>query len=390
MDLALTDRQREIRDRSRAFCDTYLLPLEIPCDEQDGITLEQKAAVEQHVIEHRLNAVNMPVEWGGQGYTILEQVLCQEQLGRSTNCLWDVAWRPANVLRHATEAQRAEYLLPEIRGERRHAYSITEEHAGSDPSRLITKAVRDGAGWRITGRKWYVTVGDIADYLILVADAEGYGLTSFLVDRHLDGVAIARTPRFTHAFPYKHPEFTFDDVYVDDARILGEPGRGLDLTKEWFTEERVMIAARCLGGAERAIDEALAFALEREQFGARIIDYQGVSFPLADCAVELAAARAMTYQIAWEITAGRIDAKTLHAKASAVKLFASQTANRIADRCVQVFGGRGYMRENPCERLWRDLRVDRIWEGTDEIQKVVVANELAKRGRDAMCAWPEA
>ena len=383
MDIQLTDRQREIQDRSRSFCDAYLVPLELACDEQDGITPAQRA-----VIAHRLNAVNMPVEWGGQGYSILEQVLCQEQLGRATNCLWDVAWRPANVLRYATDEQRSTYLLPEIAGKRRHAYAITEEGAGSDPSKLATRAVRDGAGWRITGVKWFVTVGDIADYLICVADAEGHGLTSFLVDKDLAGVREVRRPRFTHAFPYEHPEFAFDDVRVEESRVLGGLGQGLALTREWFSEERVMIAARCLGGAERALDEALAYATRREQFGEAIIRYQGVSFPLADCGVELAAARALTYQVAWEISEQLVDAKTLHAKASAVKLFASQMACRVADRCLQVFGGRGYMRENPCERLWRDLRVDRIWEGTDEIQKVIVANELAKRGRAGLCAWP--
>jgi len=292
------------------------------------------------------------------------------------------------VLRYATAEQVEEYVRPEIAGKRRHAYAITEDGAGSDPSVLQTKAVRDGAGWRISGEKWFVTTGDIADYFIVVADAEGHGLTSFLVDKHLDGVSEKRRPRFMHAFVFEHPEFTFDDVYVDDAKVLGTLGGGLELTKEWFMDERLLIAARSLGGAERCLDVALAYAFEREQFGAPIFDYQGVAFQLADCAVELQAARAMTYQVAWEIDRKQVDPKTLHAKAASVKLFASQMGNRVADRCVQVLGGRGYMRENPVERLYRDLRVDRIWEGTDEIQKLIVANELKKRGREALCAWP--
>ena len=201
-------------------------------------------------------------------------------------------------------------------------------------------------------------------------------------------MAEKRRPRFMHAFVFEHPEFTFDDVRVDDSKILGGLGGGLELTKEWFMDERLLIAARSLGGAERCLDVAFAYAIERRQFGSRIFDYQAVRFQLADCAVELQAARAMTYQVAWEIDRKEVDAKTLHAKSASVKLFASQMANRVADRCVQVLGGRGYMRENPVERLYRDLRVDRIWEGTDEIQKLIVANELAKRGRGGLCAWP--
>ena len=388
MDITLTDRHREISAKARHYCDTYLLPLEIACDERDGLEAADLVEARQAVVELQLNGINMPREWGGQAYSSFEQMLAHEQLGRATNALWDVPWRPSNVLRYATPEQVEEYVRPEIAGRRRHAYAITEEHAGSDPSVLATKAVRDGDGWRITGEKWFVTTGDIADYFIVVADAEGHGLTSFLVDKNLPGVAEKRRPRFMHAFVFEHPEFTFDDVRVDDSKILGGLGGGLELTKEWFMDERLLIAARSLGGAERCLDVAFAYATERRQFGSRIFDYQAVSFQLADCAVELQAARAMTYQVAWEIDRKEVDAKTLHAKSASVKLFASQMANRVADRCVQVLGGRGYMRENPVERLYRDLRVDRIWEGTDEIQKLIIANELSKRGRGGLCAWP--
>jgi acyl-CoA dehydrogenase len=388
MDITLTDRHREISAKARHYCDTYLLPLEIACDERDGLEAADLVEARQAVVDLQLNGINMPHAWGGQAYSSFEQMLVHEQLGRATNALWDVPWRPSNVLRYATPEQAEEYVRPEIAGARRHAYAITEEHAGSDPSVLETKAVRDGDGWRISGEKWFVTTGDVADYFIVVADAEGHGLTSFLVDKNLPGVSEKRRPRFMHAFVFEHPEFTFDNVRVDDSKILGGLGGGLELTKEWFMDERLLIAARSLGGAERCLDVAFAYATERRQFGSRIFDYQAVSFQLADCAVELQAARAMTYQVAWEIDAKTVDAKTLHAKSASVKLFASQMANRVADRCVQVLGGRGYMRENPVERLYRDLRVDRIWEGTDEIQKLIVANELLKRGRGGLCAWP--
>ena len=188
MDLALTPKQLEIRERSRRYCDEHLLPWSSTCDEQDGLTARAARRRAQAVLDERLHAVNMPAEWGGQGYTCLEQVISQEQLGRSTNALWDVVWRPANVLRHCTDEQRERYLLPEIQGERRYAYAITEPGAGSDPSRLATTPRRDGERWVIDGEKWFVTVGDIADYLIVVADAEGHGPTTFLVDKDTPGV----------------------------------------------------------------------------------------------------------------------------------------------------------------------------------------------------------
>ena len=389
MDLSLNARELEIQQRSRRLCDEHLLPLEILCDENDGLTPEQLAPTYQGILDAKLNAVNMATEWGGQGMTIFEQVLSQEQLGRSTNALWDAVWRPANVLKYCTPEQRERFLIPEIEGTRRSCYAITEADAGSDPSVLATTAVRDGDGFVLNGEKWYVTVGDVADYQIVVADVPGEGPTSFLIDRDQEGVEKFRTPRYMHHFVYEHPIFRYHDVKVGADRVLGEVGEGYNLTKEWFMEERLMIAARCLGGAERCLEDAFAYATEREQFGERIIEFQGVSFPLAEAVAEIAAARAVTYQVAWEITQGTIDPKTLHAKAASIKLFASEMANRVVDSCVQVLGGRGYMRENAVERFYRDLRVDRIWEGTSEIQKVVLVNEMRKRGTHAVAAWPK-
>ena len=389
MDLSLNARELEIQQRSRRLCDEHLLPLEILCDENDGLTPEQLAPTYQGILDAKLNAVNMATEWGGQGMTIFEQVLSQEQLGRSTNALWDVVWRPANVLKYCTPEQRERFLIPEIQGKRRSCYAITEADAGSDPSVLATTAVRDGDGFVLNGEKWYVTVGDVADYQIVVADVPGEGPTSFLIDRDQEGVAKFRTPRYMHHFVYEHPILRYHDVKDGADRVLGEVGEGYNLTKEWFMEERLMIAARCLGGAERCLEDAFAYATEREQFGERIIEFQGVSFPLAEAVAEIAAARAVTYQVAWEITQGTIDPKTLHAKAASIKLFASEMANRVVDSCVQVLGGRGYMRENAVERFYRDLRVDRIWEGTSEIQKVVLVNEMRKRGTHAVAAWPK-
>jgi acyl-CoA dehydrogenase len=387
MDLGLTPELVEIQQRSRRFLDEHLLPVELQCELEGGLPRETLARISEGVIDARLHAVNMPRAWGGQGYTWLEQVICQEQLGRSTNALWDVVWRPANVLRHCNDEQRERYLLPEIQGKRRYAYAVTEPTAGSDASTLQTRAVRTAGGWRIDGEKWFVTAADVADYLIVVADAEGHGPTAFLIDQGTPGLRETRRPRYMHTFVYEHPEYVLEGCEVTDAQVLGGLGKGHELSREWFIEERLMIAARCLGGAQRALEVALEYACEREQFGQRIVDFQGVSFPLASSAVELAAARALVYQVAWEASRG-LDPKSLHAKASAIKLHASEMAGRVADRALQVLGGRGYMRENPVERLYRDLRVDRIWEGTSEIQRVVVANELVKRGAATITGWP--
>jgi acyl-CoA dehydrogenase len=197
-----------------------------------------------------------------------------------------------------------------------------------------------------------------------------------------------RAPRYTHTFVFEHPVVAFDDVFVDDDQVLGGVGQGLELTKHWFVEERLMIGARTVGAATRCLEESLAFATQRRQFGAPIADFQAVGFMLADMAAELMAAKAMLYRVCWDAARGGIDRKRLHAEASAVKLVCSETAGRVADRAVQIHGGRGYMREYAVERLWREVRVDRIWEGTSEVQRGVILNELRKRGVDAYTGWP--
>ncbi|MHB1930841.1 MAG: acyl-CoA dehydrogenase family protein, partial [Acidimicrobiales bacterium] len=228
-----------------------------------------------------------------------------------------------------------------------------------------------------------------ADFLIVMAMAEPEHLpTLFLVDRDTPGVTIKRTPRYMHTFVYKHPIFTFDGAVVGPGSVLGGIGAGADLTREWFVEERLMIAARCAGAAERALREATEWARTRRQFGRALIDNQMIEAMLADSAMDIATMRALTYQVASECDAG-MPRKLVHAKAAMVKTVASEAAGRVIDRAVQIFGGRGYMREYAVERLYRDIRVDRIWEGTNEIQRLIVSNEIAKRGLDELLhPWP--
>jgi butyryl-CoA dehydrogenase len=378
MDFAYTPQLADLKTRA---IDLYerIEPFEDECEANNGLTPEGFATIRRAVLETGLQAINMPEEWGGAGLTVLEQVVVQDELGKLTNALWDCVWRPANALRACTPEQRDRWLIPDIRGERRDAVAITEANAGSDPGALETVATPSGDGYVIDGEKWFVTVGDAADFLLVLAAVPDHGPTLFIVDKHLPGVRISRTPRYTHTFVYEHPEFVFEGVRVGADTVLGEVGGGMDLTRDWFTEERLMIAARTIGAAERALSLATDWAQTRVQGGARLIDHQMIKAMLADSAAEIAVNRAFTHQVAWEFDQGG-DRKTLHAKAAMTKLAASEASGRVVDRAVQIFGGRGYMREQPVERLYRELRVDRIWEGTSEIQKLVIANEIDKRG----------
>src|SRR3954451_451828 len=301
-----------------------------------------------------------------------------------------MGWRPANALRACGPAQRERYLLPGIRGERRDCVAVTERDAGSDPTGIATTAERTSGGFRLDGEKWFVTVGDAADFLIVLANVlPERAPTLFLVDKDTPGVSVLRTPRYMHTFVYEHPEFGFADVEVGAGAVLGEVGQGYELTRDWFVEERLMIAARAMGAAERALRAAAEWADERRQFGRRLLDFQLIQAMVADSVVDISTNRALVHQVAWEADRG-LERKMLHAKAAVVKLAASEAGGRVVDRALQMFGGRGYMRENPCERLYRDLRVDRIWEGTSEIQRLIVGNEVAKRGLDGVLAFGEA
>jgi acyl-CoA dehydrogenase len=390
VDIRLTTEDVALQRRARALVDEVLVPLEAECELRGGLGPESHATARDEVLARGFNAINHARENGGQGYDLFEQMLIEEQWGRATGCLWDLPWRPSIPLAAATEEQKERYLRPACAGLRRDAYAVTEEDAGSDVGAVGTSASRADGGWLLRGEKWHVTAGDVADFILVhaVVDGDPPKPTVFLVDKDTPGVRLVRTPRYTHTFVFEHPIFAFDDVFVDDAHVLGEVGQGLELTKDWFVEERLMIGARTVGAATRCLDESLAFATERRQFGSAIADFQAVGFMLADMAAEILAAKSMLYRVCWEGARAGIDRKTLHAEAAAVKLVCSETAGRVADRAVQIHGGRGYMREYAVERLWRELRVDRIWEGTSEIQRGVILNELRKRGADAYTGWP--
>jgi alkylation response protein AidB-like acyl-CoA dehydrogenase len=380
--LDLTDAQRELQARARRFVEDVLMPLEVEAELAGGrLPGDTVAGIRREALAARLTGGLHAPEHGGQGWSRLEWALVEEQFGRVTNGLsWHMP-TAYNVLAHGSPEQVERYLEPALRGELQDAYAVTEADAGSDPSRIQAVAERVAGGYRIRGEKWFVTSGDVAAVHIVMANVvEGAERlpTLFLVDADLPGVDIVDDPPFTHTYPHGHPTVRYD-VEVPETAVIGGVGAGDELQREWFVEERLGIAARGVGAMWRLIDEALEWATGREQGGARIWDHQGVSFPLADSAADAAAGRALTLGVAAMMDAGA-DPKVIHAKASMAKLFVSEAACRCADRAVQAFGGRGYLRTNVAERLLRELRVDRIWEGTSEIQRLIVARSLERRG----------
>ena len=274
-----------------------------------------------------------------------------------------------------------------MRGEKQECYAITEEGAGSDVADLRATARRDGDDYVLDGVKWHVTSFNEADYVffqaVLPTGAHAGDQALFVVDVDAPGVRVVRTPAYTHTIGHHHPIVAFEGVRVPATHLVGTEEDGMSFVYEWFRFERLMVAARCLGAAERLVDETTAFAQDRVVGGEPLAGRQLVQAMLADSLTELFAARAMTYETARSVDEG-VDRKVLHARCSMVKLYASEMAGRVADRAVQIFGGRGYMRENVAERFFRELRVERIWEGASEVQRLIIADQLAKRGRAAL------
>jgi len=380
----LTDAQRDLRARAREFVEEVLMPLELEAERLGGrLPAETIEGIRREALTRRLNGGRHAVEHGGQGWTMLEWFLVNEQFGRVTNGLhWHVP-NAYNVLGSGTPEQVDRWLRPALRGEAAgDAYAVTEALAGSDPSGIATTARRSDGGWVIDGEKWFVTSGDVAAVLIVMALALEDGErrpTLFLVEPGTPGVEFVEYPQFTHNYPHGHPTIRFTGVEIPADAVIGGVGEGEALQRAWFTEERLGIAVHALGAMWRLLEDTTAWACERVQGGSRIIDHQGISFPLADSATDATVGRLLALHVAEMIDEGA-DLKLVHAKASMAKLFVSEAAGRCADRAVQAFGGRGYMRSNVAERFNRELRVDRIWEGTSEVLRLIIARALERRG----------
>ncbi len=386
MHFELSHEHTMLVDTVRAFIEAELYPHEDMVERTDEIPPELAAEIQAKAIEVGLYAANMPEELGGGGLDNFGVTLLERELGRASYGLQMLIARPSNILRGCTGSQIEEYLLPTIRGERHDCLAMTEPNAGSDVRGMLTMAIRDGSGdgddYVINGGKHFISHADMADYVILFA-ATGVEetkagpkkkITGFLVDFDTPGVTRRRGPSCVSHRGYHQCELFFDDVRVPVSKRLGEEGKGFDLMGEWLGATRLTVAATSVGRGRRVLDLATEWAATRKQFGQPIGRFQGTGFKLADMATELEAADLLTLQAAWKCDQGRMT----DSDAAMAKLFASEALARITDQTLQIFGGMGLMGSLPIERYWRDARVERIWDGTSEIQRHIISRAMLR------------
>jgi acyl-CoA dehydrogenase len=379
MDFALTDEQRSIVEVTRAFVERELYPHEDEVERTGVLRPELAGQIRDRAITTGLHAANMPESVGGAGLDMVTWVLFEKELGRANYALHSAIGRPSNILLAGTEDQKERYLYPSVRGERRDCLAMTEPDAGSDLRAMRTRAVRDGGGWRITGTKHFISHAQESDFVVLFAvtdeSADGRkSLSAFLVDLDAPGLTVHDGYRNVSHRGYTNAILEFDGCRVPADALLGEEGRGFDLAGTWLGTTRLQVAGTCLGRAERALGLAVRHAADRVQFGRRIGRFQGVSFKLADMAMELRAAELLTLEAAWRYDGGRAE----DADIAMAKLKASEVLAMVADEAIQIHGGMGLMDELPLERIWRDARIERIWDGTSEIQRHIISRALLR------------
>ncbi|MDP6706458.1 MAG: acyl-CoA dehydrogenase family protein [Alphaproteobacteria bacterium] len=378
MDFSIPDETRIIVETVRRFVETELQPLEREVDETGVLAPETAVAIFRKSKALGLYAMNMPAELGGGGLSAVEMCLVEEQTGQTSDILIRRAFGNVyEVLLVADEAQRRRWLLPSIQGERVFSIAITEPGAGSDAAAIRTRAEPAGEGWRLTGHKHFISDGEVSDFFVVSAvtdpEAGPRGISLFLVDKDTGGVSVGRNQPMMGLRGTSHVELFFDEVLLGPEHLLGERGRGLRLVLETIGRIRLAhIGARAVGMASRLLRLMVEQARTRRQFDRRIGDFQMVQQMLADSAMEINAARLMVLEAAWTLDQGN-DARD---KISQVKVYAAETYGRVADRAVQLFGGQGYAKDLPIERIYRDSRVARIYDGTSEIHRMVVARAL--------------
>lgn len=376
----MTDEQRSIVEVTRDFVQRELYPYEEEVERTGKLRPDLILAIRQKAIKAGLYAANMPEDVGGAGLDTVTWVLYEKELGKANYALHMVCVnRPSNILLGGTEAQKERYLYPSVRGERVDCLAMTEPEAGSDMRGMRTRAVRDGDGWRINGTKHFISHADESDYVILIAvtgsDHAGRATMSvFLVDLDTPGLAVRDGYRNVSHRGYTNSILYFDDVWVSGDALLGEEGKGFELAGTWLGSTRLQIAAASLGRAERALDLSIKHAASRKQFGQPIGRFQGVGFKLADMTTELRAAEQLTLYTAWKYDQGT----ATDADIAMAKLKATEVLAMVADEAIQIHGGMGLMDELPLERIWRDARIERIWDGTSEIQRHIISRSLLR------------
>ena len=382
MDFGLTNEQQMIIDSTRAFVEQELMPYEDEVESNNAISDELATKIRNRALSHGFYAANMPGTLGGGGLSDLDIALMEMELGRTSFALQSLVGRPSNILLACKGEQVDRYLLPTIRGERTECLAMTEPGAGSDVRAMSCKAERDGEHFVLNGSKHFISHADMSDFTILFAatgveqTARGpkKKITSFLVDMDTDGFEVRRGSNCVSHRGYHQCELYFTDCRVHQSQILGEEHKGFDVANEWLGATRLSVAALSVGRGRRVLEMSTEWAATRKQFGQSIGKFQGTSFKLADMATELAAAEQLTLKAAWKLDQGTMTDQD----AAIAKLYSTEMLARLTDNAVQIFGGMGLMEELPIERFWRDARVERIWDGTSEIQRHIISRSLLR------------
>lgn len=382
MNFGLTDEQQLIVDTVRSFVENEIYPHEAEVERTGQVRKELGEEIKQKCMDMGFYAANIPTEFGGGGLNNLEFALLERELGRGSMGLTVFFGRPSGILVACDDEQRERYLEPSVRGEKVDALAMSEPNAGSDVRGMQCQAKPDGDDWIVNGTKHFISHADIADFCIVFvatgSEETSKGtkkkITCFLVDRGTPGFEILDGYRSVSHRGYHNCILSFQDCRLPKSQILGELHRGFDLANDWLYNTRITVATMAVGRARRAFDLALAHAATRKQFGQLIGKFQGVSFKLADMITEIDAADWLTLSAAW-----RLDQNLpANREIASAKVFATEMLARVTDEAIQVFGGMGLMDDFPLERLWRDSRVERIWDGTSEIQRHIISRELLR------------
>ncbi len=375
MDYGISEEFTQLQKLTRDFVEKELRPHEEAVERSDHLPAELRAQLRKKALEVGLYGYNMPEEVGGPGLTWFAQVLIREQLGRIAIALADMVGRPPKAFLSCQGAQRERFLMPVLRAEKTWAFALTEPGAGSDAASIKTRATRSDGGWRLNGTKHFISHGDFADLVIVIAKTADDNLPLALIVEHdTPGFKLGRIHPKMGWRGYPVAELLFEDAFVPEAHVLGNPGQGLRIGLSQIGEARIGVAAHCVGMAQRALDYVLEHVKVRRQFGQPLGKFQGLQWMLADMALEIEQSRALLYAAARSMDSiGESNARTV---ISMAKLSASEMLGRVADRAVQIMGGAGYMAESPIEMIYRDARAFRIGEGTSEIQKSQIARAI--------------
>lgn len=382
MEFSVSSEQQMIIDTVKAFVEQELYPHEAEVEQTGVVSDEIHEKIKQAALDCGLYAANMPEELGGGGLDAVTLTLLEKELGRASFALQYIVARPSNILLACEGEQREKYLLPAIRGEKVDCLALTEPDAGSDVRSMKCRAERDGDHFIINGSKHFISHADVSDFVILFASTgvedtprgPKKKITSFLVDMGTPGFTVEPGYNSVSHRGYQNCILNFDNCRIHESQILGVEDHGFDVANEWLGGTRLSVAAMCLGRAERALEIAADWAAERKQFGQTIGKFQGVSFKLADMSLELKAAELLTMHAAWKLDQGNMS----DTDAAMAKLKSTEMLGMVSDEAIQILGGMGLMDELPLERIWRDHRVERIWDGTSEIQRHIISRALLR------------